>query len=1123
MMPRRHNSHLVHLSIFALVLMVMPAGLFAAGVGQIKGQIVDKETGEPVLQASVLVVGTKSGAMTDFDGRYIISRLEPGTYAIRISHLDYLTVEVTGIEVKTDHTTEQDQAMEKKVTELDETITVTAVRDVIDRFETDNRKVISQEVIERAPVTSVDELLGQVSGVIADNTGEIFIRGGRAGEVAYIVDGVPIGDPLGGLGQAGANLSLVSGSIQEFTVIKDGFDPEYGDALSGIVKITTQTGSKDNTQVNLHYMTDDLGNSTMNKYSRNYDYVRFKLSGPDPILRSRVLPALGLNFLEDKEFTYFFYAEVSKDDGVHQYEDYDTPTITRNFNSFNLLGLDIPERLNNRYYWTLNLKFRPKQNLKFIFSYKDSKDRWTSFNWNYRYSPNTAPVLQQDWRSISLEVSQTIRRNMSYEALFSYAMNSISQKPGDPTNPGKGLNPDDFVLNSEWESYDDNNDNGVYDAPEPIINLFPDTAEYGFGFSGPAYTAGEWTYNMATGQWERLRDVNAQAGENYISDFRFNDNGIYDNLEGEPFIDLNGNGVWDAGDFLHDQNGNGILDQARIKNVDTREPEPFVDGDSIIGEDFVDLNGNNTYDEGVDIFVMSAGPDNMDINDNGKYDGPNDIWQPGIPYLDRNGNGIYDYPNAQYELGEPFTDVNGNGVYDDGGSKNFLSPNNHLENALWHFHSTDTYRGELKTFWQLGSHELKGGFSIQKDYLKFREIEQPYYPYNSRSDGGPYPDRGAFRDMFDYEPWKGTVYFRDKLEYGSMIASLGFRWDFFIQDRYNLVDVARQDDLGSGVIYGDRQKFSPRIGFSYPISDKAKIHFNYGHFYQLPSLLNMYQRNTVSVDRNAVIGNYNLDYQKTVQYSFGVKYAMNENYSVDVSGYFKDEFDKVNSMEVLVGGMTFQQYQNSDYGRSRGFELQIEKRGGGYVNGSVNYTYAFAFGKASEANQNYLGNEELNRQPLSEAPLDNDIRHRLQANVQFFVPNTVKPRLFGVPIPNGWSLAIETLIESGRPFTPDRSYPNLAQITGEDIQRNVLRKPSTIVFDLRFTKDFKFVGMDYSFIVWVENVFDSRNVVYVYPATGRPDTQRNQNQIVKGGTAYDLNPSNWDYGRQIRLGIEVNL
>ena len=93
----------------------------------------------------------------------------------------------------------------------------------------------------------------------------------------------------------------------------------------------------------------------------------------------------------------------------------------------------------------------------------------------------------------------------------------------------------------------------------------------------------------------------------------------------------------------------------------------------------------------------------------------------------------------------------------------------------------------------------------------------------------------------------------------------------------------------------------PRIGFSYPISDKAKVYFNYGHFFQLPQFIRMFARNTSSVNQNDVLGNPNLDYQKTIQYSFGVKYAMSESYSIDLQGYFKDEFDKINSYRVLDG------------------------------------------------------------------------------------------------------------------------------------------------------------------------------------------------------------------------------
>ncbi|MBD3401562.1 TonB-dependent receptor [candidate division GN15 bacterium] len=1098
-----------------LVLLLLPLQVFGQ-TGQIKGQVTDKESGEPVLGASVLVEGTSMGAMTDADGRYQILRVDIGEYNLRVSHLDYDRVQVTGVVVNDGLTTEQNVELTQKVTDIGKTIEVRADTDIIEKFEVSNKAKITAEQIQTKPVQNVDALLQQVAGVQTNATGEVFVRGGRAGEVSYIVDGVEVNNTLGGAGTQGANLSLVSGSIQEIQIIKDGFDPEYGNALSGIVNIKTQTGSKDNTNINMQYITDDLGNADLNEYSRNYDFARFSISGPDPLLKDKVLPALGLNFLRDKEFTYYFYAEVSKDDDFYPMQDYDTPVTARQWPSFSVFGLDIPERARNRTYWMGNLKFKPRPNLNFVLSYKSTNVKNTRLfgAWSYRYSTATLPVVENNWQSLSLEMSQSLSRTTTYEVHLSYFANDVTQRPGDPDNPGRTLDPDDFTLQGDWESYTDANDNGMYDPPEPIINLFPDTAVYGTDFTGPAYTFGELNLEFDP--------LNPQGGQ--LSDFRFNDNGVIDVLEGEPFIDLNGNGVWDAGDQLQDKNGNGQLDVDRIQVINNRSSEPFVDGDLILGEPYTDLNRNGVYDRGIDLFIRSADPEtNQDLNYNGQYDGPEGPWEPGLPYLDRNNNGVYDAPNFQYDPGEAFTDLNGNGQYDYGGSSTFLDPGNYDEEAIWSDKSVDRWRGELQIYHQMGNHELKLGGNIIREDFSFVEIQRPYLSYTGRSDGGPYPTRGAFRDVFSYTPWRGAVYFRDKLEYGSMIASLGFRWDFFLQDTDDLIDVAVNDDLGSGLIEGDRQKFSPRIGFSYPISDKAKVHFNYGHFFQLPDYQWMYARNTASVDVNRVVGNYNLDYQKTIQYSFGVKYAMSEYYSIDISGYFKDEFDKINSQSVDVGGLTRQQYRNSDYGRSRGFEVTLDKRGGGYVTGQISYTYAFAFGKASQTNEEYLEDFELSNEPLSETPLNNDIRHSLKAAITFYIPGNVKPRLFGLPIPNGWSMSIESIIESGRPFTPSRSYPGISQSTAEAIENNSLRYPATAVFDARFAKEFGFAGLDFEGILWVENVFDSRNVQFVYSNTGRPDTQQNINQVIKGGTPFDANPYNWDYGRQIRVGLEVKI
>ncbi len=54
--------------------------------------------------------------------------------------------------------------------------------------------------------------------------------------------------------------------------------------------------------------------------------------------------------------------------------------------------------------------------------------------------------------------------------------------------------------------------------------------------------------------------------------------------------------------------------------------EPFLPREQSFGEPFTDVNGNGVYDLGIDIFVKSVGPDNQDINYNGKYDGPEAVW-----------------------------------------------------------------------------------------------------------------------------------------------------------------------------------------------------------------------------------------------------------------------------------------------------------------------------------------------------------------------------------------------------------------------------------------------------------------------------------------------------------------
>ncbi|MCH9032227.1 MAG: TonB-dependent receptor [candidate division Zixibacteria bacterium] len=1111
----------VMLGVFA-ALLVSASLSFAVDYGQIKGQVIDKKSKEPMPGVSISLVGTSLGAISDEEGKYVIRNVPPGEHKLKVSSIGYAEMEFTEVRVFTGLTFEQNITMEIQAADIGEKIVVTSDRQIIDKFEVASTHKLHKEEILRKPVTNVNDLVKTIAGVKLNNEGQVFIRGGRAGEIAYYVDGVNIRDPVSG-SQSFSNISLTSGSAQEVQVIKDGFDPEYGNALSGVIKITSQKGNPDRTSLVMQFITDDFGNSSLNKFSRNYDYLRFSLSGPDPLFTTKILPALGINFLKDKEFTYYFYADVQKTNGSYNAFDYVDGPNNRLLDNLNVFGFDVPERLINNYSLNTNISFKPERNLHFTILYQASVNRFSSFNnslWQYRFTPGTTTQSDNGRQLGALKMSHNISKDFQYEIIFSYKKNKVEFGPGDPANPGKVMTPDQFLLQDQWESYEDLDNNGVYTPPEPIINVFPDTFSYGNGLAGPQYTFSEFGGYFDTQCGCYVGNIDNSPLGWLIGDFQFNDNGGTDSLEGETFADLNGNGIWDRGDPFKDTNGNGIFDPSRADLINNDVPEPYHDGDINLGEPFTDVNGNGIYDPGIDIFVLSDGPENQDLNRNSRYDDANpDNWTTGVPFIDVNGNGVYDFPNRVYDPGEAFTDLNGNGRYD--GKDDFLDFNNYDDEIRWHKHVVTTKGVEIKFTRVKGSHEFRGGAEVHKDDFDYQDIKRPYQFYTGRPDGGVYPDRGSGREFFSYSPWQGSVYFRDKMEYGQMIASLGVRWDYWLQSD-GLLEVALADATNTGDIIGDRHTFSPRIGFSYPISDMAKVFFNYGHFYQLPDYDFLYARPTTSADRNDVIGNYNLDFEKTIQYSFGVQYKLSDDYALRISGYYKDEFDKVEQGDVIVGALRIRQYQNRAYARGRGFELGIDKRGG-IINGQINYTYAFAFGKESQTNQNYISDAAISQQSLNETPIDIDVRHAANIALQVVVPRNMDASLFGIPIFNEWTLSIEGQLETGRPYTPAREFPNLFLPPGQQPDDNSFRLPGRLEFDIRFEKTFRVTGITYNAIMWVENIFDNKYVRGVHTNTGLAYTARNPSGQVLGGTEFDRTPFYYAAGREIRVGLQMQL
>ncbi len=181
-----------------------------------------------------MVEGTSSGAATNIDGFYNILNLPPGKYTLIASAVGYNKKTITNVSVSIDQTTTIDFLVSSQVVEGEE-VTITAVRPLVQKDQTAKTAVVGGEQIAALPVTEVAQVLQLQAGFVGGS-----LRGGRKGEVAYWIDGVPVTDNFNGSQVVEVNKNLV----QELQLVSGAFNAEYGQAMSGIVNIATKEGGQ---------------------------------------------------------------------------------------------------------------------------------------------------------------------------------------------------------------------------------------------------------------------------------------------------------------------------------------------------------------------------------------------------------------------------------------------------------------------------------------------------------------------------------------------------------------------------------------------------------------------------------------------------------------------------------------------------------------------------------------------------------------------------------------------------------------------------------------------------------------------------------------------------------------
>ena len=233
-------------------------GVMLAGTtGKIAGTIIQAKDGEALVGVNVAVVELGMGAATDGDGYFFITNVPPGRYTLQVSYIGYQTVDYQNVTVSVDQTTEVRIALQETALEVENAVTVIAERPLVQKDITSKRSVIDgSQIAEKLPVSNLNEVLAMQSGINRDEDGGIHIRGGRLGEVTYLVDGTYVRNPFDN--SLGGNVDV--DAIQEMEVISGTFNAEYGNALSGVVNIVTKEGSP-NYEAKLQYESAQLNSS----------------------------------------------------------------------------------------------------------------------------------------------------------------------------------------------------------------------------------------------------------------------------------------------------------------------------------------------------------------------------------------------------------------------------------------------------------------------------------------------------------------------------------------------------------------------------------------------------------------------------------------------------------------------------------------------------------------------------------------------------------------------------------------------------------------------------------------------------------------------------------------------
>ncbi|UCE07972.1 MAG: TonB-dependent receptor, partial [bacterium] len=211
--------------------------------GEIKGQVLDKSTKQPLPGVNIIIEGTQRGTTSDSDGKFSITKLAVGNYNLIFSFMGYAKKRIENIVI------EEGISIDLDVVELEEQpillkeIVVTPGRFAIMGNEPVARQTLTDEEIKNISFgEDLTRAIVRLPGISSnDFSAKFTVRGGESNEILVLMDGVQLYEPFHQKDYLGGLLSIIDiDVIDGIDLLTGGFSAEYGERMSGVFNIKSK-------------------------------------------------------------------------------------------------------------------------------------------------------------------------------------------------------------------------------------------------------------------------------------------------------------------------------------------------------------------------------------------------------------------------------------------------------------------------------------------------------------------------------------------------------------------------------------------------------------------------------------------------------------------------------------------------------------------------------------------------------------------------------------------------------------------------------------------------------------------------------------------------------------------